>query len=64
MQDTSIRGTERSGRAVTLGAWSQNVALRSRRLSEAKVRNLRRTEKDREGWRQKKMDGECKRMPE
>lgn len=61
---TTIRGTERSGQAVVLGARSQSVALRSRRLSEAKVKNLWRNEKDREGWRQKKRlkDRVCKCM--
>lgn len=52
MQDTAVRDTERSGQALRLGAWSQSVALRSRRLSEAKVRKLRSTEEDGERWRE------------
>lgn len=53
----TIRVTERSGLAVQQTTWSQNVTLRPIRLNEAKVRNLRRNEKDKEGWREKEMEG-------
>lgn len=56
MQDTTVRDTERSGQALTLGAWSKTVALRSRRLSKAKVRELGTTE---EAWQKMEGDVRC-----